>query len=55
MVEAARSVGASANFTGSGGAIIGTYKDDVMYESLKIRLSAIKANIIKPEIAPMSG
>ena len=55
MVEAARSAGASANFTGSGGAIIGTYNDDAMYESLKMRLSTINVKVIKPEIARISG
>ncbi|MDO9103655.1 MAG: GHMP kinase [Methylovulum sp.] len=55
MVEAARSVGASANFTGSGGAIIGTYTDDAMYECLATTLSTIGVNIIKPEIVPMCG
>ena len=35
MVAAARSVGASAKFTGSGGAIIGTYGDDAMFEALE--------------------
>jgi glucuronokinase len=55
MVEAARSVGASANFTGSGGAIIGTYKDETMYECLVAKLSATNAKVIKPEIGPMPG
>jgi glucuronokinase len=53
MVETARCVGASANFTGSGGAIIGTYDDDLMYECLKSGLLAIDAKVIKPEIVPM--
>jgi glucuronokinase len=55
MVETARSVGASANFTGSGGAIIGTYADEAMYSCLEANLSAININMIKPEIVPMSG
>ncbi|MGR8935491.1 MAG: mevalonate kinase family protein [Gammaproteobacteria bacterium] len=50
MVEAARSVGASANFTGSGGAIVGTYTDDAMYGNLKTTLAAIGIEVIKPEI-----
>ncbi|MCX7099965.1 MAG: GHMP kinase [Methylobacter sp.] len=52
MVEVARSAGASANFTGSGGAIIGTYTDDEMYACLKTALSAIGVKVIKPEITP---
>lgn len=50
MVEIARSEGASAKFTGSGGAIIGTYEDDIMYEKLKKVLDKKNITIIKPEI-----
>ena len=50
MVEAARSVGASAKFTGSGGAIIGTYKDDAMFAELKKVLSKKGIDVLKPEI-----
>jgi len=51
MIEAARSVGASAKFTGSGGAIIGTYADEDMYEKLTYALNKINASILKPDIA----
>jgi glucuronokinase len=50
MVELARSAGASAKFTGSGGAIIGTYADDRMYDSLKKVLRKKNIAVIKPEI-----
>ncbi len=50
MVEAARSVGASAKFTGSGGAIIGTYTDDTMYGKLKETLSKKGVEVLKPDI-----
>jgi glucuronokinase len=50
MVELARSVGASAKFTGSGGAIIGTYKDEVMFSNLKNILSNKDIEVIKPNI-----
>lgn len=50
MVELARSVGASAKFTGSGGAIIGTYKNEMMYSKLKDLLSNNDIDIIKPNI-----
>jgi len=50
MVELARSAGVSAKFTGSGGAIIGTYQDNSMYENLKKILSKKNITIIKPEI-----
>ncbi|GAH33962.1 unnamed protein product, partial [marine sediment metagenome] len=38
MVASARSVGCSAKFTGSGGAIVGTYKDQNMFTRLKKKL-----------------
>jgi glucuronokinase len=50
MVEAARSVGASAKFTGSGGAIIGTYVDDRMYDQLVKTLNGINIEILRPSI-----
>jgi len=50
MVETARSAGVSAKFTGSGGAIIGTYQDEVVFDALKVRLNAIGVDIIKPKI-----
>lgn len=54
MVELARSTGASAKFTGSGGAIIGTYKDEKMYKELISVLSENEIEIIKPEIVQKS-
>lgn len=50
MVELARSAGASAKFTGSGGAIIGTYADDQMFEHLRRILSSEQIEVIKPII-----
>jgi glucuronokinase len=50
MVEAARSVGASATFTGSGGAIVGTYADEDMYQKLVWRLSELGVQVLKPII-----
>ncbi|HYQ55993.1 MAG TPA: hypothetical protein VEP89_01515 [Draconibacterium sp.] len=50
MVEMARSVGVSAKFTGSGGAIIGTYKDELMYSKLKGILNNNNIEVIKPNI-----
>jgi glucuronokinase len=50
MVETARACGASAKFTGSGGSIIGIYKDDDMLKKLIIELKAINARVIKPHI-----
>lgn len=50
MVEMARSLGASAKFTGSGGAIIGTYKDELMFGKLKNILNNKDIEVIKPNI-----
>jgi len=50
MVETARSVGASAKFTGSGGAIIGTYIDESMFENLTKTMQKKEIEVIKPEI-----
>ncbi|MCP4750957.1 MAG: GHMP kinase [Proteobacteria bacterium] len=52
MIEAARSVGASAKFTGSGGAIVGTYRDDDMFEKLAEKLEPLQICIFKPDITP---
>jgi glucuronokinase len=50
MVYLARSSGASAKFTGSGGAIIGTYSDDNQFEKLKRILQENQIDLIKPQI-----
>ena len=50
MVELARSAGASAKFTGSGGAIIGTYKDAEMLKKLTAVLKEHKINVLLPRI-----
>ena len=53
MVEAARSVGASAKFTGSGGAIVGTYEDDAMFQKLCQSLDPLGIAVIRPQILPV--
>jgi glucuronokinase len=50
MVHAARKAGASANFAGSGGAIVGTYTDDAMFARLTDDMKAIGVAVIKPKI-----
>ncbi len=52
MVEAARAAGASAKFPGSGGAIVGTYPDEAMFERLQQRLGAMGVKVFKPVILP---
>lgn len=55
MVEAARSVGASSKFTGSGGAIVGTYEDEAMFRNLEAKLSAMGIRVLKPHLIKSSG
>jgi glucuronokinase len=50
MVDVARQCGASAKFAGSGGAIVGTYQNEAMYETLCAKLGAIGSRVIKPKI-----
>jgi glucuronokinase len=48
LVRTARSCGASATFTGSGGSIIGMYIDNEMLNKLVVKLKSIDARVIKP-------
>lgn len=50
LINTARNCGAPASFTGSGGAIIGTYQDDDMLKKLIYSLKKINARVIKPYI-----
>lgn len=52
IVERARSIGASAKFAGSGGAIIGTYEDDAMYAALEEAFEETPIKVFKPRIEP---
>ena len=52
LVQLARSVGASAKLTGSGGAIIGTYEDDAMLERLREVCAPLNIKVLIPEIVP---
>jgi glucuronokinase len=52
MVEVARAAGASAKFAGSGGAILGTYTDDAMFQRLRTALGAIGCTVLKPVVVP---
>ena len=55
MVLTARSVGASAKFAGSGGAIVGTYEDDAQYAALVQALAAIGCTTLKPTVSPAAS
>lgn len=50
MVQVARRCGASAKFAGSGGSIIGMYRDEEMYARLDRDLRTIGAKVIRPTI-----
>jgi len=50
MIRAARSVGATANFAGSGGAIVGTYEDEAMYERLREALKPLGVAVVQPRV-----
>ncbi len=50
MVETARATGASAKFTGSGGAIIGTYKGEAMFNALCKELKKLRVEVFKPVV-----
>lgn len=50
MIRAARSIGASANFAGSGGAIVGSYRGEEMFEALCRVLKPLEVAVVKPKI-----
>jgi glucuronokinase len=48
MIQAARGAGASSNFAGSGGAIVGAYRDDVMFQHLREIMHPLNVAVVKP-------
>lgn len=53
MIATARRTGASAKFAGSGGAIVGLYEDEAMFERLEGAFRPKGIRVIRPEIAPV--
>lgn len=51
MIDVARSTGASAKFAGSGGAILGTYTDENMFQQLQQALQKINCIVMKPQVS----
>lgn len=51
MIHLARSAGASANFAGSGGAIVGLYEGEEMFTRLAAALAPAGIAVIKPQIS----
>ncbi len=48
MIRAARKVGASANFAGSGGAVVGAYADEDMFLRLQTEMRPLGIAVVKP-------
>ena len=57
MVHAARKAGATAKFAGSGGAIIGTFRDENHYRALREELARLDVRVIRPAVSqpPAAG
>lgn len=52
LIATARKLGASAKFAGSGGAIVGTYRDRRMFRSLTKAFERIGVAVIEPRVEP---
>lgn len=52
MIERARRVGATAGFTGSGGAIVGVCPDAETFARLQAELGQIRCKVVRPMIQP---
>jgi glucuronokinase len=50
MIHTARGVGATSKFAGSGGAIVGTFRDEEMLDRLTQAMKPIGVAVIKPRI-----
>jgi glucuronokinase len=52
MIRVSRQTGATSNFAGSGGAIVGTYEDEAMYNRLVAELGRIGVAVMQPKVLP---
>ena len=50
MIHTSRRLGATSNFAGSGGAIVGTYQDEAMYDRLAAEFARIGVGIVRPKV-----
>ena len=50
MIRTARAAGASANFAGSGGAIVGSYQDERMFQTLVSTMRPLGVAVVSPRI-----
>ncbi|MBJ7520195.1 MAG: hypothetical protein JHC84_10905 [Solirubrobacteraceae bacterium] len=55
MIELARACGATANYTGSGGAIVGTHTGDDMFAAVRDALEADGCRVIAPTVSPVAA
>ena len=52
MIARARAAGATAAFSGSGGAIVGTFPEDATFARLEQTLGEISCKVIRPQVLP---
>ncbi len=52
MIQTARAVGATSNFSGSGGAVTGTFADDRMFQRLEESYAPLGIKVIRPKVNP---
>jgi glucuronokinase len=52
MIQTARSVGATSSFSGSGGAVTGTFEDDRMFRKLEESYAPMGIKVIRPKVNP---
>jgi glucuronokinase len=50
MIETARAAGATSNFSGSGGAVTGTFTDDRMFAKLQESYAPLGIKVIRPKV-----
>jgi glucuronokinase len=50
MIHTARSVGATSNFSGSGGAVTGTFEDDRMFARLEEAYAPLGIKVLRPKV-----
>jgi glucuronokinase len=52
MIQTARAAGATSNFSGSGGAVTGTFEDDRMFLKLEESYAPLGIKVIRPKVNP---
>jgi glucuronokinase len=50
MIETARAAGATAKFAGSGGAILGTFRDERMFQEIERAMACLGCSTFKPRL-----